>query len=305
MLAPLPIAAAAGGPDYSRKWSPPNTALPKTPSVAGQNAAPVPAAKPEHPVPPTWTPPKSPQPVPGGHASVTLGSAPEAHPLGEGEKPQAGAEAKASGLPVTIAPLAGSSAAGQTIQVEVADAKASATAGIPGVAVTLTRPGSGDAAPVRLGVDASSLDAAFGANWAARAHLVVLPGCATTTPQAPDCQKQTPLESHYDPSTKKIVADVPLTGTGAAKAQATTATKTATDTAAPGVARAVYADSTTTSTTVGVVSGASSGAGTYSATPLGASQAWTAGGSSGAFTYGYPVQAPPALASSGPKVALS
>ncbi|MFD8781019.1 polymorphic toxin-type HINT domain-containing protein [Kitasatospora sp. NPDC059599] len=305
MLAPLPMAAAADRPDYSRKWSPPNTALPKTPSVAGKNAAPVSAAKPEHPVPPTWTPPKNSKPLPGGHAAVNLGSAPEAHALGEGEKPQAGTEAKAEGLPVTIAPLAGSSAAGQTIQVEVASTKTSASAGIPGVAVTLTRPGAGDDAPVRLGVDASSLDDAFGANWAARAHLVVLPGCATTTPQALDCQKQTPLESHYDPSTKKLVADVPLTGTGTVKAQATTATKTAIDNAAPGAARAVYAGSTTTSTTVGVVSGASSGAGTYSATQLGSSQGWAAGGSSGAFTYAYPVQMPPALAGSGPKVALS
>ncbi|MER6301400.1 polymorphic toxin-type HINT domain-containing protein [Kitasatospora sp. NPDC001539] len=302
LLAPLPLAAAADGPDYSRTWSPPNTALPKTPSVAGQNAALVPVAKPEHPVPPTWIPPKEPKAVPGGHASVTLGSAPEAHPLGEGEKPQTGSEAKASGLPVTLAPLAGSSAAGQTIQVELTDAKASATAGIPGVAVTLTRPGSGDDAPVRLGVDASSLDAAFGANWATRAHLVVLPGCATTTPQAADCRKQTPLESHYDPSAKKLVADVPLNGTGAAKVTAP-ATKSATDVS--GAARAVYAGSTTTSTTVGVVSGASSGAGTYSATPLGVSQNWAAGGSSGAFTYGYPVQVPPALAGSAPKVSLS
>ncbi|MFD5466564.1 polymorphic toxin-type HINT domain-containing protein [Kitasatospora sp. NPDC127059] len=303
MLAPLPLAAAAGGPDYSRKWSPPNTALPKTPSVAGQNAAPVPTAKPEHPVPPTWTPPRDLKPVPGGHASVTLGSAPAAHPLSEGEKPQAGAEAKASGLPVTVAPLAGSSAAGQTIQVEMADAKASATAGIPGVAVTLTRPGSGDDAPVRLGVDASSLDAAFGANWAARAHLVVLPACATTTPQTADCRKQTSLESHYDPATKKLVADVPLTGTGTTKASTTPATKSATD--ASGAARAVYADSTTTSTTVGVVSGASSGAGTYTATSLNPSQAWTAGGSSGSFTYDYPIQTPATLGGTAPKLALS
>ncbi|KJS53033.1 hypothetical protein VM98_27740, partial [Streptomyces rubellomurinus subsp. indigoferus] len=303
MLAPLPIAAAADGPDYSRTWSPPNTALPKTASVAGKNADPVAAPKPEHPVPPTWTPPKAPNPIPSGHASVKLGSAPEAHPLGEGEKPQAGDEAKAAGLPVAVAPLAGSSAAGQTVQVEVADAKTSASAGIPGVAVTLTRPGSGDDAPVRVGIDASSLDAAFGANWAARAHLVALPDCATTT-QAPDCHKQIPLESHYDPATKKLVADLPLNGTGTAKAPTAPATKTTTD-AAPGSTRAVYAGSTTTSTTVGVVSGASSGAGTYSATPLGPSQSWAAGGSSGAFTYGYPVQAPPALAGAAPKVSLS
>ncbi|MFE3500293.1 polymorphic toxin-type HINT domain-containing protein [Kitasatospora sp. NPDC059160] len=303
LLAPLPIAAAADGPDYSRKWSPPNTALPKTPSVEGQNAALVPISKPEHPVPPSWTPPKDSRAVPSGHAAVTLGSAPEAHPLAEGEKPKAGAEAKASGLPVTLAPLAGSSAAGQTIQVEMADAKTSATAGIPGVAVTLTRLGSGDDAPVRLGVDASSLDAAFGADWAARAHLVVLPGCATTTPQTADCLKQTPLESHYDPSVKELVADIPLNGTGTAKASTAPATKTALDVS--GAARAVYAGSSTTSTTVGVVSGASSGAGTYAATPLGVSQGWAAGSSSGAFTYGYPVQVPPALVGSAPTVSLS
>ncbi|MFI9325659.1 polymorphic toxin-type HINT domain-containing protein [Kitasatospora aureofaciens] len=184
----------------------------------------------------------------------------------------------------------------------MADAKASATAGIPGVAVTLTRPGSGDDAPVRLGVDASNLDSAFGANWAARAHLVVLPDCATTTPQAADCRKQTPLESHYDPSAKKLVADVPLNGTGSAKATVP-ATKSATDVSS--AARAVYAGSTTTSTTVGVVSGASSGAGTYAATPLGPSQAWTSGGSSGAFTYGYPVQTPAALVGPAPNVSLS
>ncbi|WP_369185118.1 RHS repeat-associated core domain-containing protein [Streptomyces sp. Y1] len=307
LLAPLPLAAAADGPDYSRTWSPPNTALPKTSSVAGKNADPVAAPKPEHPVPPTWAPPKDPKPVPSGHASVKLGSAPEAHPLKEGEKPQAGDEAKAADLPVAVAPLAGSSAAGQTIQVEVADAKSSASAGIPGVAVTLTRPGSGtaDDAPVRVGVDASSLDAAFGANWAARAHLVVLPDCATTTPQAPDCHKQTPLESHYDPATKKLVADVPLNGTGTAKAPATKTATDASQSAGQSAGRAVYAGSTTTSTTVGVVSGASSGAGSYSATPLSASQGWTAGGSSGAFTYGYPVQVPSALAGSAPTVALS
>ncbi|MER7673140.1 RHS repeat-associated core domain-containing protein [Kitasatospora sp. NPDC096128] len=304
MLAPLPLAAAADKPDYSRTWSPPNTPLPKTASIPGKNAEPVAAPKPEHPVPPAWAPPKDRKPIVGGHASVKLGSAPEAHPLGEGEKPQAGDEAKAAGLPVTVAPLAGSSAAGQTVQVEMADAKTAAGAGLPGVAVTLTRPGSGDDAPVRLGVDAAGLDASFGANWAARAHLVVLPGCATTTTQAPECQKQTPLESHYDPAAKKLVADVPLNGTGTAKAASSSATKSSAD-AAHGETHAVDADSTTTSTTVGVVSGASSGAGTYAATPLGPSQAWTAGGSSGAFTYAYPIQVPPALAGMAPNVSLS
>ncbi|MEC3996358.1 RHS repeat-associated core domain-containing protein [Actinacidiphila sp. DG2A-62] len=62
-------------------------------------------------------------------------------------------------------------------------------------------------------------------------------------------------------------------------------------------------------TTQGVVLAAdvtpSGGGGTYAATSLNPSTAWTAGSSSGGFTYSYPIQAPPAIGSDTPQVALS
>lgn len=293
-MAPVSVAVAAG-PDYSRVWSP-GTALPKTPSVKGHKAAAVPAAKPAHPVPPVWQPPKTVHPIPSGQASVQLGSAP-APQAASGATPAVGGETAASGLPVTLAPVAGSSAAGQSVQVDVADPKSTAKAGISGLAVTLTRSGQGDPGAVQVGIDASSLDGAFGANWAERAHLVQLPACAVTDPQAVGCQKQTPLASHYDPASKKITADVTLPAANTGMAQPRSMAMNSMADSAAGAAPP--------STTVGVVSGFSSGTGTYAATSLNPSQAWTSGDSAGSFTYSYPVQAPPALGGAAPTVQLS
>ncbi|MFD0527762.1 hypothetical protein ACFQ1I_12200 [Kitasatospora arboriphila] len=172
----------------------------------------------------------------------------------------------------------------------MADARSTEAAGVPGLAVTLSRDGKGAAAPVRLGVDMSAVQASFGADWASRARLVLLPDCSLTAPQVSGCLKQTPLESHYDAAAGKLVADVTLlTKNGSAS----------TDIQALGAAGA------SGSATVAVVSGSSSGAGTYSATSLNPSQAWAAGGASGAFSYSYPFQAPPALGGSAPSVALA
>ncbi|MGA5823120.1 ricin-type beta-trefoil lectin domain protein [Kitasatospora sp. NPDC094028] len=283
MLVPVPFAAAAG-PDYSRTWEPPNTPLAKTASVKGKDVAPVPVTKPAHPVPPAWHPPSAKHPYPQGHAGVRLGSAPSA-----AAGSAAGDESAATGLPVALAPLAGSPVAGQSVDVDVADSRSTSAAGIAGLVVQLSQPGKSEAGRVRLSIDAAGVDGLFGANWASRARLVLLPDCAVVAPKVAGCLKQTPLESHFDPATKKIVADVALPGNDG---KPHTSIQSLTATAA------------TTSTTVGVVSGTSSGAGTYSATSLNPSQSWTAGSSSGAFTYGYPVQVPPALGGSAPAVSL-
>ncbi|MFJ5927913.1 ricin-type beta-trefoil lectin domain protein [Kitasatospora sp. NPDC092948] len=288
LLVPVSVAVAADGPDYSRKWSPPNTALPRTASVNGKDVAPAEVAKPKYPVPPVWKPPVAAHPIQSGRDSVRLGSAPEARPLAAGERPAVGRETAAARLPVSLAPVAGSPVAGQTVQIDVADAKSAAAAGISGLAMTLSRPAMGDAGDVRLAIDVSSLDAAFGGNWASRARLVLLPDCAVTSPQVAGCLEQTPLDSQYDPSTKKITADIALP-------ESTRATRSS--------ARAL-AD-TPPGTTVGVVSGSSSGAGTYSATSLSPSQAWNAGNSSGAFTFSTPIEVPPALGGTAPQVGLS
>ncbi|WP_104817976.1 polymorphic toxin type 28 domain-containing protein [Kitasatospora sp. MMS16-BH015] len=294
---PVTIAAATG-PDYSRKWSPPNTPLPRTVSVKGHDVTPATPAKPAHEVPPTWQAPKSPSAPKHGHASVRLAAAPAAHPLAKGQQAEAGTELVASGLPVALAPLAGSAAGGQQVEVDVADQKAATAAGVPGVLVSLTPAAGSAGGPVRLGVDLGRDGTGFGADWASRAQLVTLPGCALTTPQAKGCLKQTPLASHYDRVNQKLVADVTI-APNTALAKSAPAAGALASTAASAGASAVP------TTVVAAVSGTSSGAGTFSATPLNPSQAWTAGGSSGAFTYSYPVQLPASLGGGAPSVALS
>ncbi|MEU9131813.1 polymorphic toxin-type HINT domain-containing protein [Kitasatospora sp. NPDC048540] len=302
----VPTAAAAAGPDYSRIWSPPNTALGKTASVNGQKAPAVPVGKPTHEVPPAWTPPKDTKSaaVPRGRAGVVLGSASAGTPakaLGL-QAPAAGAPASgaaegAGTLPVSLAPLPGAGdTPGQTVQVEVADEKKTAAAGVPGLAVALSREGASSARPVRVAIDTSTLDDHQGADWAARAQLVTLPACSLTTPEVKGCLERTPVASHYDPASKRLIADVTLPGSDSAPRTSIQSLSAEAPAAAGAGGGAMV---------LAAVSGSSGGAGTYAATPLNPSQAWTAGGASGAFDYSYPIQAPPSLGGEAPTVSLS
>ncbi|WP_033822916.1 RHS repeat domain-containing protein, partial [Kitasatospora sp. MBT63] len=299
----VPTAAAAAGPDYSRIWTPPNTALNKTASIKGQKVPAVAVAKPAHEVPPTWTPPKDAKSsvTPHGRASVVLGTAATGNKTQGLQAPAAGAPASgeraaAGSLPVSLAPLPGvGDTAGQTVQVDVADEKTAEAAGATaGLAVTLSRDGATQARPVRVAIDTAKLGNRTGADWAARAQLVALPACSLTTPGAQGCTERTPVPSHYDPASKQLVADVNLpasNGTPATSIQSLSAAPTAS--AVPG------------GMVLAAVTGASGGAGTYAATPLNPSQAWAAGTASGAFNYSYPIQAPPALGGAAPQVTLA
>lgn len=56
---------------------------------------------------------------------------------------------------------------------------------------------------------------------------------------------------------------------------------------------------------VALAAGAKSGAGDYKATPLASSSTWEAGGSSGTFTWSYPLRTPPAAAGPAPDLSIS
>ncbi|MFJ1758122.1 ricin-type beta-trefoil lectin domain protein [Kitasatospora sp. NPDC088134] len=198
---------------------------------------------------------------------------------------------QAAGLPVALAPLAGSAVAEQSVGVDVVDPKTAGAAGIPGPVVALSRAAgaSGDG-PVRVSLDLAKLAPAYGADWASRVRLVALPACALTTPQHEECRRQTPVESQLDATAKQLTADVVLPGDG-------------------GTARTqlqgVGAASAQQGVVLAAVSGASSGAGTYAATPLNVSQSWTSGSSSGSFDYDYPIGLPKGLGGTAPSVSLS
>ncbi|GHA86214.1 RHS repeat-associated core domain-containing protein [Streptomyces termitum] len=161
-----------------------------------------------------------------------------------------------------------------TSTVKVLDQKAARAAGITGVLFTVAaqRPGA-----ARVEVDYSGFGSSVGGAWATRLGLVSLPACALTTPDEPECREGDPIPATNDVQDQKVTADLSRVGT-APRVLALTATST---------------------------TGSSAGAGDYSATPLSSSSSWEAGGSSGSFTWSYPVTVPPAAAGPVPSLSLS
>ncbi|MFE4752439.1 polymorphic toxin type 17 domain-containing protein [Streptomyces mirabilis] len=172
-------------------------------------------------------------------------------------------------------------------------------AGINGVLLTASATGPGSA---QMSVDYSAFAAAYGGDWSGRLRLVQLPACVLTTPQKAACRTQTPLGSRNNIGDQRLSAQVNLgeTGRGPDTARASRS--------APRTSLASAA--TTSSATVFAVTAASSGesasgVGNYAATPLSSSSSWEAGGSSGAFTWSYPLATPPAAAGPAPQLSLS
>jgi hypothetical protein len=163
--------------------------------------------------------------------------------------------------------------------------QAAAAAGVTGVLFSLAA--AGPAAPgqrVHVSLDYSSFAYSDGGDYASRLHLVELPACALTTPQQPACRMQTPLASADDVHAAELGADVSL-------AVLSNGGKTAAG-ADPDIVLAA-----TTST--------SGSGGDYTATPLSEAGTWAEAGSSGAFTYSYPIQVPPVPGGLEPDISLN
>ncbi|ROT29405.1 RHS repeat-associated core domain-containing protein [Micromonospora sp. HM5-17] len=129
------------------------------------------------------------------------------------------------------------------------------------------RSGSGR---ISLEVDYSGFRDAFGGDWATRLRLVRLPECATQTPAAPECQG-TPVATHNNGS-GRLHGDVPVGGTE--------------------------------SGLIAVMAAAAGTAGDFGQSPLSPSATWQIGGSSGDFTWQYPMSVPPSLGGPTPELKL-
>ncbi|WIX84937.1 RHS repeat-associated core domain-containing protein [Amycolatopsis sp. DG1A-15b] len=159
---------------------------------------------------------------------------------------------------------------GARATVRLADQAASRKAGITGVLLSV------GGAPGRYSVDLdySSFRNASGGGFGERLKLVGLPGCVLSTPDLPACRTRTPVASRNDPAAKVVSADVAVAGQ-------------------PQVLAAV-ADS-------------GGAGGTFAASSLAPSGSWSVTDGTGAFTWSYPVELPPAATGTAvaPKVALS
>ncbi|HEU4426089.1 MAG TPA: RHS repeat-associated core domain-containing protein [Pilimelia sp.] len=184
------------------------------------------------------------------------------------------AAGRAGSLPVSV----DQTSAGR-VRVELTDRATAARTG-SALLMRVSRAGAGTGARgmVRLRVDYSGFAAAYGADWADRLRLVALPECALRTPERAGCQG-TALPSKNDGSSVTAPVNLPTTTS--------------------------LASATASSTLVALTAGTSSGSGDYAATPLTASSTWAGGGSSGDFTWSYPLRTPPGLGGPTPAVALA
>ncbi|MET8824954.1 polymorphic toxin-type HINT domain-containing protein [Streptomyces sp. NPDC004610] len=164
------------------------------------------------------------------------------------------------------------------VKITVLDQKAARRAGVTGVLFTVEAEQPGAA---QVTVDYSSFASVIGGNWGSRTGLVTLPGCALTTPGQERCR----------------VTRAETSSANDVRAQTVTArTTVAAETDSAPTVMALVATSATASP---------AGSGDFKATPLSSSSTWTAGNSSGSFTWSYPITTPPAAAGPAPSLALS
>ncbi|WP_338677351.1 RHS repeat-associated core domain-containing protein [Streptomyces sp. SCSIO 30461] len=174
----------------------------------------------------------------------------------------------------------------EAVKIQVLDQKAAAGLGVKGVVLSATGPADGGSA--QLGLDYAEFASAYGGDWAGRLQLFQLPTCALTTPDRAKCRTRTPLESTNKRADQHLDTKLTFASSSAARSAARSATSAAGQTMV-----------------LAVAAGTKSGGGDYKATPLASSSTWEAGGSSGTFTWSYPLRTPPAAAGPAPKLEIS
>ncbi|WP_344466976.1 RHS repeat-associated core domain-containing protein [Kitasatospora kazusensis] len=306
----LPAAALADDSSDGTVWVPPNTPLGTgTNAVTGSALDVQPLRAPANPVPQDWTPSNS-VALQSGSVSLTLGAASaEAKAAREatgGASPTSSGQAlvQAGQLPVALAPADGDTST-RTVKVQVTDPNSAHAAGVDGALVALTSADtSANMGPdnVKVALDLNALQAQ---SWSDRAHLVALPACALTTPDNADCRKQTPVAATVDVSSGQLTASVtlPEAKSPASAAQLKPSSTVVQSSYTTGAAPASL--DTASPMVLAAVAGPSGSAGSYAATSLSPSTAWSAGSNVGNFTYSYPIQVPAVPGGSAPTVALS
>ncbi|WSQ23532.1 NucA/NucB deoxyribonuclease domain-containing protein [Streptomyces zaomyceticus] len=174
-----------------------------------------------------------------------------------------------------------------------------------GALVTVQAPATGSV-PIDVALQYKTFENLHGADWASRLRLVQFPECYLTTPLDEACQAYEELETVNDPVTHTVKATVDTAADGTVTPASTgTATQTG-----PAIMQASYTTATPAAAggdkaVIGAVDSGAGPGGSFKATPLASSGTWSAGGSSGAFTWSYPMAMPPAPAGPAPNVTLS
>ncbi|MFD5549657.1 ricin-type beta-trefoil lectin domain protein [Streptomyces goshikiensis] len=170
-----------------------------------------------------------------------------------------------------------------TWSVAVEARAATEAADVDGAIIKVTPPAQGST-PVDVQLDYKKFQDLYGTEWSTRLELKQLPACFLTTPDLPECTAATDVPSSNDPDK----------GTVRATIDPATAPSQGMRTMSGGGPVVLAASD-----------GASGAGGTYKATSLSAAGNWSAGGSSGGFSWTYPLATPPPAAGPAPKIAFS
>ncbi|WP_405535280.1 RHS repeat domain-containing protein [Streptomyces canus] len=210
-------------------------------------------------------------------------------------------ETKAGTLPLRMTGRAAARAAlPRRAQVQVLDQKTARALGMTGV-ILAVRTLEGGRGTADIALDYSGFQNAYGGDWASRLTLRQLPSCVLTTPDARGCQQSRSLASDNDVKSKTLSASVALP---AASASARTENEPVTE--SPAGRRSATGRAAADGTVLLAVTAAASGAsGDFKATPLSSSASWSAGGSSGAFTWTYDIATPEVPGGAQPDLGLS
>lgn len=212
----------------------------------------------------------------------------------------------AGNLPVSLGQAPDQAAPTGTWQVQVYDRAAAVSQGVDGTVMKVQAPATGSV-PISVKLDYAKFKNLYGADWASRLRFVQFPECYLTTPDDEACQEYEELETTNDIQTQSITATVDT----AADGTVTPASAKTTSTDGPSIAQAAYRTSATgvtpvaatgDSAVVGAVDSGGGAGGTFKATPLASNGKWSAGGSSGAFTWTYPLTVPAAPAGPAPNI---
>ncbi|MFI1926297.1 RHS repeat-associated core domain-containing protein [Streptomyces sp. NPDC020377] len=241
-----------------------------------------------------WTAVPTPSWPKPGTATVTV-------PAGGSTKAEAGA------LPLSISPHQGTAdqkarataPAQRRVQVQVLDQKVAKAAGVTGVLLAVRRLQS-DKGTLDVTLDYSGFQNAYGGDWASRLTLHRLPSCALTTPEAEGCRTSAALQSDNDVKAATLSAAVPIDA--AAEDTPSTVPVTKAPAATPSASGLAASDGTVLLAATAAASGAS---GDFKATPLAPSASWTAGGSSGGFSWNYGIDTPDVPGGVVPDLSLS
>jgi RHS repeat-associated protein len=186
------------------------------------------------------------------------------------------------------AAAAGGKAGGgpEQAQVQVLSQQTSQALGINGVALAL-RPLEGTKGSVNLKLDYSGFRYMYGGDWASRLQVRQLPDCALISPQRIGCATGTALNTQNNAESATLSAAVALPDPVAGQAAGTPVI------AAEASARSASGLEAGPGTVLLAVTAAASGsAGDFKASSLSPSASWTAGGSSGAFSWTYDIETP-------------